>query len=127
MAQTARKGREVAPKGVLLRLRFAATIKIPMILLNQLPTPEMKRKMQDECGKYVKQMRHCQWCCADAIGKLGQDIQSCIYRRNNLFFYYNHNQLCNIKKIILYYFGYSNHMFLPEGAFSLKVELVREF
>jgi nitrogen fixation protein NifB len=22
------------------------------------PTPEMKRKMQDECGKYVKQMRH---------------------------------------------------------------------
>jgi nitrogen fixation protein NifB len=24
------------------------------------PTPEMKRKMQDECGKYVKQMRHCQ-------------------------------------------------------------------
>ena len=30
------------------------------------PTPEMKRKMQDECGKYVKQMRHCQRCRADA-------------------------------------------------------------
>ena len=45
------------------------------------PTPEMKRKMQDECAKYVKQMRHCQRCRADAIGKLGQDIQSCIYEK----------------------------------------------
>jgi nitrogen fixation protein NifB len=44
------------------------------------PTPEMKRKMQDECSKYVRQMRHCQRCRADAIGKLGQDIQSCIYK-----------------------------------------------
>jgi nitrogen fixation protein NifB len=43
------------------------------------PTPQMKRKMQDECAKYVKQMRHCQRCRADAIGKLGQDIQSCMY------------------------------------------------
>lgn len=43
------------------------------------PTPEMKRAMQDECSKYVKQMRHCQRCRADAIGKLGHDIQSCIY------------------------------------------------
>ena len=39
----------------------------------------MKRKMQDECGKYVKQMRHCQRCRADAIGKLGHDVQSCMY------------------------------------------------
>jgi nitrogen fixation protein NifB len=44
------------------------------------PTPAMKRKMQDECSKYVRQMRHCQRCRADAIGKLGQDIQSCIYK-----------------------------------------------
>ncbi|MEI7826733.1 MAG: nitrogenase cofactor biosynthesis protein NifB [Euryarchaeota archaeon] len=43
------------------------------------PTMEMKRKMQDECTKYVKQMRHCQRCRADAIGKLGEDIQSCLY------------------------------------------------
>jgi nitrogen fixation protein NifB len=43
------------------------------------PTPEMKRKMQDECSKYVKQMRHCQRCRADAIGKLGLDFQSCMY------------------------------------------------
>lgn len=43
------------------------------------PTTEMKRKMQDECAKYVKQMRHCQRCRADAIGKLGQDTQSCLY------------------------------------------------
>jgi len=43
------------------------------------PTPEMKRKMQDECAKYVRQMRHCQRCRADAIGKLGQDVQSCLY------------------------------------------------
>ncbi|OPZ42017.1 MAG: hypothetical protein BWY93_02059 [Euryarchaeota archaeon ADurb.BinA087] len=43
------------------------------------PTPEMKRKMQDECSKYVKQMRHCQRCRADAIGRLGHDVQSCMY------------------------------------------------
>jgi len=43
------------------------------------PTPEMKRKMQDQCTKFVKQMRHCQRCRADAIGKLGEDIQSCLY------------------------------------------------
>ena len=45
------------------------------------PTPEMKKKMQDECSKYVKQMRHCQRCRADAIGKLGHDIQSCMYEK----------------------------------------------
>jgi nitrogen fixation protein NifB len=44
------------------------------------PTPEMKRKMQDECEKYVRQMRHCQRCRADAIGRLGQDVQSCLYQ-----------------------------------------------
>ncbi|MDD1660654.1 MAG: radical SAM protein, partial [Methanomicrobiales archaeon] len=43
------------------------------------PTPAMKRKMQDECSKYLRQMRHCQRCRADAIGRLGHDIQSCIY------------------------------------------------
>ncbi len=43
------------------------------------PTPEMKRKMQDECSKYVKQMRHCQRCRSDAIGRLGHDVQSCLY------------------------------------------------
>jgi len=44
------------------------------------PTPEMKVKMQDECEKYVRQMRHCQRCRADAIGRLGQDVQSCLYQ-----------------------------------------------
>jgi nitrogen fixation protein NifB len=43
------------------------------------PTPAMKKKMQDECSKYIRQMRHCQRCRADAIGRLGHDIQSCIY------------------------------------------------
>jgi nitrogen fixation protein NifB len=43
------------------------------------PTPEMKRRMQDECSKYIRQMRHCQRCRSDAIGKLGHDVQSCIY------------------------------------------------
>jgi nitrogen fixation protein NifB len=43
------------------------------------PTPDMKRKMQDACSKYVRQMRHCQRCRSDAIGKLGQDVQSCLY------------------------------------------------
>jgi len=43
------------------------------------PTPDMKRKMQDACSKYVRQMRHCQRCRSDAIGKLGQDVQGCLY------------------------------------------------
>jgi nitrogen fixation protein NifB len=43
------------------------------------PTPAEKRKMQDECSQYIRQMRHCQRCRADAIGRLGHDIQSCIY------------------------------------------------
>lgn len=43
------------------------------------PTPEEKRKMQDRCAPFIKQMRHCQRCRADAIGLLGQDVQSCIY------------------------------------------------
>ena len=43
------------------------------------PTPEMKKKMQDTCAPFVRQMRHCQRCRADAIGRLGHDVQSCIY------------------------------------------------
>ncbi len=43
------------------------------------PTPAQKREMQDRCAPYIKQMRHCRRCRADAIGLLGQDIQSCIY------------------------------------------------
>jgi nitrogen fixation protein NifB len=46
------------------------------------PTPRQKREMQDECAKYIKQMRHCARCRSDAIGKLGQDVQSCIYRQD---------------------------------------------
>lgn len=45
------------------------------------PTPEQKRKMQDECAKYLKQMRHCQRCRADAIGRLGKDVQACLYQQ----------------------------------------------
>ncbi len=44
------------------------------------PTPKEKREMQDRCAPYIKQMRHCARCRADAIGKLGQDVQSCIYQ-----------------------------------------------
>jgi nitrogen fixation protein NifB len=46
------------------------------------PTPEEKRKMQDRCAPYIKQMRHCQRCRADAIGRLGQDVQSCLYDKD---------------------------------------------
>ncbi len=42
------------------------------------PTMEEKIAKQKECEPYVKQMTHCQRCRADAIGCLGQDIQSCI-------------------------------------------------
>jgi nitrogen fixation protein NifB len=45
------------------------------------PTPVEKREMQDRCEPYIKQMRHCARCRADAIGKLGQDVQSCVYQQ----------------------------------------------
>lgn len=40
------------------------------------PTPAEKRAMQDRCAPYIKQMRHCQRCRADAIGMLGHDLQT---------------------------------------------------
>jgi len=39
------------------------------------PSPEQKRKVQEECAKYIKQMMHCRRCRADAIGKLGKDVK----------------------------------------------------
>ncbi|NLB00514.1 MAG: radical SAM protein, partial [Methanomicrobiales archaeon] len=45
------------------------------------PTTREKREMQDRCEPYIKQMRHCARCRADAIGKLGQDVQSCVYQQ----------------------------------------------
>ncbi len=46
------------------------------------PTPQQKREMQDRCAPFIKQMRHCARCRADAIGRLGQDVQSCVYNRD---------------------------------------------
>ena len=40
------------------------------------PTPAQKREMQDRCAPFIKQMRHCQRCRADAIGMLGHDLQT---------------------------------------------------
>ncbi|KDE55472.1 nitrogenase cofactor biosynthesis protein NifB [Methanoculleus sp. MH98A] len=45
------------------------------------PTPEDKQEMQDRCAPYLRQMRHCVRCRADAIGKLGQDVQSSIFQQ----------------------------------------------
>ncbi len=39
------------------------------------PTPKEKREIQAACGKYMRQMTHCRHCRADAIGRLGKDIQ----------------------------------------------------
>jgi len=38
------------------------------------PTPAEKREMQDRCAPYIRQMRHCHRCRADAIGILGKDV-----------------------------------------------------
>jgi len=46
------------------------------------PTPEEKREMQARCSAYVKQMTHCRQCRADAIGRLGEDIQQQFFARN---------------------------------------------
>ena len=44
------------------------------------PTPSEKRAIQDECSKITKQMRHCRQCRADAIGRLGEDVQEKYYK-----------------------------------------------
>ena len=43
------------------------------------PTLSEKRAMQDKCSTVVKQMRHCRQCRADAIGRLGKDVQEKYY------------------------------------------------
>ena len=37
------------------------------------PTSEQRKKLQDLCEPDIKQMRHCRFCRADAIGLLGED------------------------------------------------------
>jgi nitrogen fixation protein NifB len=37
------------------------------------PTAEERKKLQDLCEPDIKQMRHCRFCRADAIGLLGED------------------------------------------------------
>ena len=46
------------------------------------PTPKEKREKQKECAKYVKQMRHCRQCRADAIGRLGHDVQDTLFKQS---------------------------------------------
>jgi len=45
------------------------------------PSPEERDRIQRECGKYVKQMKHCRQCRADAIGRLGKDVQEYLFPR----------------------------------------------
>ncbi|MDR0438605.1 MAG: nitrogenase cofactor biosynthesis protein NifB [Methanocalculaceae archaeon] len=40
------------------------------------PTPAEKAHMHELCAPYVRQMRHCQRCRADAIGMLGENLQN---------------------------------------------------
>ncbi|HIE31175.1 MAG TPA: nitrogenase cofactor biosynthesis protein NifB [Methanosarcinales archaeon] len=46
------------------------------------PTSSEKRAIQDECNKIIKQMRHCRQCRADAIGRLGEDVQERYYHKS---------------------------------------------
>ena len=39
------------------------------------PSAELLEKTQDECSGYIRQMRHCRQCRADAIGLLGEDFR----------------------------------------------------
>lgn len=39
------------------------------------PSPEEKRRIQEELSKIIRQMRHCRQCRSDAIGRLGCDVQ----------------------------------------------------
>jgi len=54
---------------------------IPQYKLSHIrpPTPEEKESIQKECSKYIKEMKHCRQCRADAIGKLGKDLQKYLF------------------------------------------------
>jgi nitrogen fixation protein NifB len=50
---------------------------IPQYKFSQLlpPTTEERRKMQERCGKFERQMVHCRQCRADACGLLNKDLK----------------------------------------------------
>ena len=50
-------------------------IPVPGTKFENLPAPtaEQRKKLQDLCEPDIKQMRHCRFCRADAIGLLGED------------------------------------------------------
>ncbi len=47
---------------------------IPQYLMADIPspTPQERKRIQDECGRIIPQMCHCRQCRADAVGKLGE-------------------------------------------------------
>jgi len=49
---------------------------IPQYLFSNInpPSPDERKRVQDQCAKIIPQMRHCRQCRADAVGKLGEDI-----------------------------------------------------
>jgi len=51
---------------------------IPQYLFSNItpPSPDERKRVQDQCAKIIPQMRHCRQCRADAVGKLGEDITS---------------------------------------------------
>jgi len=42
-------------------------------LKSRAPTSLERKKLQDVCGENTRQMRHCRFCRADAVGLLGED------------------------------------------------------
>ena len=58
---------------------------IPQFKFAHIPPPSAaeKRKVQEECAKFIRQMVHCRRCRADAIGKLGKDIQHMFNNEKN--------------------------------------------
>lgn len=58
---------------------------IPQHLLAHVtpPTPEERKRIQDECAKIIPQMRHCRQCRADAVGKLDEELSPGIYRETS--------------------------------------------
>jgi nitrogen fixation protein NifB len=70
---------EIAKKvGVMGVFNFNIIPLIPQYKFRDVtpPTPTEKMHMHELCAPYVRQMRHCQRCRADAIGVLGKDVQN---------------------------------------------------
>lgn len=60
------------------------------------PTPSERKRVQDQCEGFIRQMRWCRQCRSDAIGLLGHDLSSSMFESGPVF-----GEGCRMKKDII--------------------------